>query len=114
MTDNTTGVIKTRYSNGYIPIPLLELYSMADKDLELDKSQLDDESTRTSKIHGKYIQFYLDELNCLRRMERQMKIIIKEKTQYYLGKSEPDVYKEKPFDLESQAYKGRSKSIFGS
>jgi Recombination, repair and ssDNA binding protein UvsY len=82
-----------------------ELCSMASVDIVIKKSEIDSESERTAKLHDKYIRLYLDELHELRRMERGMKLLLKKKTEYYLGKADPEVYKEKPFDLRVKPIK---------
>lgn len=82
-----------------------ELYEMVPDDLKIRKDILGDESARTHQIHDKYLKYYLSELNILRRMERGQKILIKNKTLYYLGKADPDEYKKNPFDLKVRPIK---------
>ncbi len=82
-----------------------EFYSMVAQDTNLRKDELGDESLRTHKIHDKYLKLYLEHLNELRRMERGFKILLKKKTEYYLGKADPEIYKEKPFDLKVKPIK---------
>lgn len=82
-----------------------ELYAMVGPDIVIRKDELGEESRRTPLIHDKYLKLYLEELNELRRMERGMKLLVKKKTEYYLGKSDPEVYREKPFDLKVKPIK---------
>jgi len=82
-----------------------ELRSMVSQDIPLRQDRLDAESIRIPALHDKYLTLYLDELGELRRMERAFKLVLKQKTEYYLGKADPDTYKDKPFDLKVRPIK---------
>src|ERR1039458_136602 len=84
---------------------LEEYHAMVPQDLAIRKDQLNDESARTYQIHDKFFKYWQHELNELRRMSRGMNSLVKKKTEYYLGKSDPEVYKEKPFNLKIKPIK---------
>ena len=84
---------------------IAELRAMRSADVVLHKDELGNETVRTSQIHHKYLNLYQDEKHELQRMQRGMKILLKKKTEYYLGKADPEVYKEKPFDLKVRPIK---------
>lgn len=84
---------------------LKQYQSMVPGDLTLDKSNLDEESARTAQLHNKYLNFYLDETSRLDELKRKFDILWLKQTLYYLGRSTPEIYKEKPFDLKVKPIK---------
>jgi len=79
---------------------LEELQSQADKDLVIDDTELDTESLRTPILHNKYLQYYNKFNLLLKKSQWEERTLQREKWEYYTGKSDPSVYKEKPFDLK--------------
>ena len=79
---------------------LEELQSQADKDLVIDDTELDTESLRTPILHNKYLQYYNNFNLLLKKSQWEERTLQREKWEYYTGKSDPSVYKEKPFDLK--------------
>ena len=79
---------------------LEELQAQADKDLVIDDTELDTESLRTPILHNKYLQYYNKFNLLLKKSQWEEKTLQREKWEYYTGKSDPEVYKEKPFDLK--------------
>ena len=77
-----------------------ELQAEADKDLVIDDTELDTESLRTPILHNKYLQYYNKFNLLLKKSQWEEKTLQREKWEYYTGKSDPEVYKEKPFDLK--------------
>lgn len=75
---------------------LRDYQRMVPTDLAFDKANLDAESERTAQLHNKYLNFYLDETRVLETLKRHYDVLLHERTLYYLGKADPDVYKEKP------------------
>ena len=75
------------------------------KDLSFDKTNLDVESERTAQLHNKYLIFYLDETTRLETLNRAFDILWHEQSKYYLGKSDPEIYKSKPFDIKVRPIK---------
>ena len=79
---------------------LEELQSQADKDLVIDDTELDTESLRTPILHNKYLQYYNKFNLLLKKSQWEERTLQREKWEYYTGKSDPSVYKAKPFDLK--------------
>ena len=79
---------------------LEELQAEADKDLVIDDTELDTESLKTTILHNKYLQYYNKFNLLLKKSQWEERTLQREKWEYYTGKSDPSVYKEKPFDLK--------------
>ena len=79
---------------------LEELQAQAEKDLVIDDTELDTESLRTPILHNKYLQYYNKFNLLLKKSQWEERTLQREKWEYYTGKSDPSVYKEKPFDLK--------------
>ena len=79
---------------------LNELQNDVDRDLKIDDTELDLESIRTPQLHNKYLKLYTKYSLQLRRVKDEYKVLQRHKWEYYTGKSTPDVYQEKPFDLK--------------
>ena len=79
---------------------LEELQSQADKDLVIDDTELDTESLKTPILHNKYLQYYNKFNLLLKKSQWEERTLQREKWEYYTGKSDPSVYKAKPFDLK--------------
>ena len=79
---------------------LEELQAEADKDLVIDDTELDTESLKTPILHNKYLQYYNKFNLLLKKSQCEERTLQREKWEYYTGKSDPSVYKAKPFDLK--------------
>ena len=79
---------------------LEELQAQADKDLVIDDTELDTESLKTPILHNKYLQYYNKFNLLLKKSQWEERTLQREKWEYYKGKSDPEVYKQKPFDLK--------------
>ena len=79
---------------------LEELQAQADKDLVIDDTELDTESLKTPILHNKYLQYYNKFNLLLKKSQWEERTLQREKWEYYTGKSDPEVYKQKPFDLK--------------
>ena len=77
-----------------------ELQAEADKDLVIDDTELDTESLKTPILHNKYLQYYNKFNLLLKKSQWEERTLQREKWEYYTGKSDPEVYKQKPFDLK--------------
>ena len=60
-----------------------ELFNEWDKDSELDKTRLDDESLKIPKLHHKYYRLFVVEKSKLRQLEGEMKKLKLEKNEFY-------------------------------
>ena len=75
-----------------------EIQSLWDEDSKIDADDLHSESTNVPSLHAKYYRI-LNNLLLLKKIEEnKFKQLKKYKWQYYTGKSDPEVYIEKPFD----------------
>ena len=79
---------------------LEELQQAVDKDFKLDDTELDSESIKIPLLHNKYLQHFNKFSLLLKKAEYEHKALVRQKWEYYTGKSDPSVYKEKPFDLK--------------
>ena len=79
---------------------LSELQDQVDRDLKIDDTELDMESIRTPQLHNKYLKLYTKYSLQLKKAQDDYKILYRSKWEYYTGKADPDVYREKPFDLK--------------
>ena len=79
---------------------LIELQNEVDRDLKIDYTELDLESIKTPQLHNKYLKHYTKYSLQLKKAKDDYKILRRHKWEYYTGKSAPDVYLEKPFDLK--------------
>ena len=77
-----------------------ELQALAEKDLKINDTELDLESLKTPQLHNKYMKFHNQYVNLLKKAEQDLARLTREKWEYYTGKADPDIYKEKPFDLK--------------
>lgn len=60
-----------------------ELFTEWEKDSIIDKTKLDDESLRITKLHHKYYKFFIAEKSKLRQLENDLKRLKLEKTEFY-------------------------------
>ena len=79
---------------------LEELQESANRDLKIDDTDLGTESINIPILHNKYLQHFNKFSLLLKKAEYDHKVLKRQKWEYYTGKSDPSVYKEKPFDLK--------------
>ena len=79
---------------------LEELQQSVDRDFALDDTELDTESIKIPLLHNKYLQHFNKFSLLLKKAEYEHKVLKRQKWEYYTGKADPSVYKEKPFDLK--------------
>ena len=79
---------------------LEQLQQEATKDLRIDDTELDMESIRTPIIHNKYLKYLSKFSLLLKRAEDDYDVLAKDKWEYYTGKADESVYREKPFDIK--------------
>lgn len=69
-----------------------------EEDSKIDEDNLHQESTKIPALHAKYYKILNNILLLKKLEENKFKQLKKDKWQYYTGKSDPEVYIEKPFD----------------
>ena len=79
---------------------LEELQQSVNKDFKLDDTELDTESVNIPLLHNKYLIHYNKFSLLLKKSEYEHKSMIRNKWEYYTGKADPSVYREKPFDIK--------------
>ena len=79
---------------------LEELQEMSAKDLQIDDTKLDIESLKIPELYGKYLKIFTRWNLLLKQVEFKHKVLFRQKWEYYGGKLDPEVYKEKPLDLK--------------
>ena len=73
------------------------IQSMWEKDSQIDKDNLHDESLKIPALHAKYHDMFNNILLLRKKAEQQRKNIRHERYEYFSGKADPDVYIENPF-----------------
>ena len=76
---------------------LEDIQSMWEKDSQIDKDNLHDESLKIPALHAKYHEMFNTILLLRKRAEQQRKNIRHARYEYYSGKADPEVYIENPF-----------------
>jgi hypothetical protein len=79
---------------------LEQLQLEADKDLKINDTELDLESLKTPQLHNKWMKHYTKFKLLLTRTEDELRILKRDKWEYYTGKSSPQVYQAKPFNFK--------------
>ena len=79
---------------------LEQLQLEADKDLKINDIELDLESLKTPALHNKYMKHYSKFKLMLIKAEDELKILKRDKWEYYTGKADPAVYQAKPFNFK--------------
>jgi hypothetical protein len=70
------------------------------KDSVIDEDVLDVESIKIPQLHSKYLN-YLSDVRLIKiKKEQDYKKLLRDKYEYYTGKADSEVYKQKPFDLK--------------
>jgi len=80
-----------------IRLSLDQMHEQADKDLKLDKSQLLIESIKTPTLFSKWSKMLSVERLILYKIISELEAKELDTFEYYRGKSDPEVYKERPF-----------------
>jgi ABC-type enterochelin transport system ATPase subunit len=79
-----------------------ELKVMIKKDLDIDQTALDVESSRTPQLHNKYLVMFMDEKLKLKRMNSELSVLRKNKWLYYTGRMSQEELTQfgwEPFEL---------------
>jgi len=75
-----------------------EIQLLWEEDSKIDPDNIHQESLKIPSLHSKYYKIYNNILLLKKIEENKYKILKKDRWMYYSGKSEPDVYKDNPFD----------------
>ena len=78
-------------------IDLDDLQKMWEKDSEIDRDNLHEESLKIPSLHAKYFDIYNKIFLLRKKAEQQRKNIRHERYEYFSGKADPEVYVENPF-----------------
>lgn len=76
---------------------LEEIELMWKEDSQIDPDNLHEEALKIPQLHGKYYEIQNRVYGIKKQREARYNSLLTEKTLYYSGKADPDVYKEKPF-----------------
>lgn len=79
-----------------------KIREMVAKDIDIDKTELGDESARIPQLHNKYLNVFHDERLILHKMSADFKILRKNKWEWMTGKMSQellDSLKWEPFQL---------------
>ena len=74
-----------------------DIQSMWEKDSQIDKDNLHDESLKIPALHAKYHEMFNNILLLRKRAEQQRKNIRHERYEFFSGKADQEVYIENPF-----------------
>lgn len=77
-----------------------DLMKEIEADSVLDKNNLDREALKIPSLHAKYYRIYMDAIRLLRAVEQALKDQKKTQSDYYLGKADDQVYKDKPLNFK--------------
>ena len=78
-------------------VNLEAIQEMCEKDAQIDRDNLHDESLNIPSLHAKYFELYNTIFLLRKKAEQQRKNIRHERYEYFSGKSDPDVYIKDPF-----------------
>ena len=78
-------------------VTLDTIQEMWEKDAEIDRDNLHDESLNIPSLHAKYFELYNTIFLLRKKAEQQRKNIRHERYEYFSGKSDPQVYIDDPF-----------------
>lgn len=79
---------------------LEEIMTLCERVLTIDETNLAKSSIDTPSLYGKLLNVRAQESMRLKQHESNMHKMLLDKREYYLGRAEPSVYKQKPFDLK--------------
>jgi hypothetical protein len=74
-----------------------EIEMMWKEDSQIDPDNLHEEALKIPQLHSKYYEIQNKIYQFKKVKEAEYNSLLTEKTLYYTGKADPEVYKEKPF-----------------
>ena len=78
-------------------VTLDSIQEMWEKDAEIDRDNLHEESLKIPSLHAKNFELYNTIFLLRKKAEQQRKNIRHERYEYFSGKSDPEVYQDNPF-----------------
>ena len=76
-----------------------DYYALVAVDLPpIRRDRVDADAAQQPALHDKYLRFLIEEQKVLKTMERAMDRLKLAKSQYYLGKADPEIYKTKLYN----------------
>ena len=78
-------------------IDLESIQEMWEKDAQIDRDNLHEESLNIPSLHAKYFELYNTIFLLRKKAEQQRKNIRHERYEYFSGKADPEVYQKDPF-----------------
>lgn len=79
---------------------LQKLKEQAKQDLQIDRTDLVNESLRTPSLHSKWLSLHAELKAKARKLQFELDVKYKDRWLYYNGKASPAIYKAEPFDLK--------------
>jgi hypothetical protein len=76
---------------------LEDIQKMWNRDSEIDRDDLANESLKTPQLHAKYYEIYNTTLLLRERAKETYDKVYLERYNYYTGKADPAVYEDEPF-----------------
>lgn len=86
-----------------------ELIEEIKQDIKIHTENLTQDSLMTPELHQKYLMIFYHEKKILRKMENDFKKESRKVKDYYLGRADPEVYKERPFGLQLKGPEARER-----
>lgn len=77
---------------------LIDIMNEFDSIVEIDESNLSRESLQTPKIYARFLRYRTDESVRMNQLKVELKKLYLTTREYYDGKADASVYKEKPFN----------------
>lgn len=80
-----------------------EIRKEIQRDMVLDETALDTESLKIPQLHGKYLNFLMDERLAMRKAEHDYNVMMRIKWEYYTGKMSQEELTQRgwePFSLK--------------
>ena len=78
-------------------LSLEAIQEMWEKDAQIDRDNLHEESLNIPSLHAKYFELYNTIFLLRKKAEQQRKNIRHERYEYFSGKADPEVYQKDPF-----------------
>ena len=73
---------------------LEEIQSLWEQDVNIDRTELGEESLRIAQLHSKYFKIFSSERLRLRQLEQQQKLMYRIRYEYYMGTLDVETLKE--------------------